>query len=71
LRFINTLFFKTAPLLLLSRFCGVLARSSKSAGSCVFRLLNSFLLRAVEGVQKTYSPMSLLPRFCGVLARSS
>jgi hypothetical protein len=28
----------TSPLALLPRFCGVLARTSKSAGSCVFRV---------------------------------
>jgi len=34
--FINTHFTKTPPSALLPRFCGVLARTSKSARSCVF-----------------------------------
>jgi hypothetical protein len=35
-------FSKTSSLALLRRFCGVLVRSSKSPGSSVFRVLNSF-----------------------------
>jgi hypothetical protein len=42
--------FQNFPLVLLSRFCRVLARSSKSTGSSVFRALNTFLLR--KGAKK-------------------
>jgi hypothetical protein len=46
--FINMQFSKKSPLALLPHFCAMLARSSKSAGRCVFRIFNSIPFRGRE-----------------------